>query len=358
MNKLLKVSILSVFALVLLFSATSVFAVSFYQWDAPYSNSNSYNSPRCTLVSFNARPASITVGQPVTLSWSTRDCTSANIAPIGSVSLSGSKIVYPTSTTHYALTAYGPGLDDDELQVPLQKTVTVNSSVDCNNIPFSASPSTIRQGQSSTLSWDATGCTNVTISSGGYPISSNASSKGRLSVSPTKTTIYAITAFPRGSFDELPVPSYTTVTVGISGAVDDAYSNEAGSDSQKPRVSITANPSTISPGQSSVISWSTTNGNSCILQTPWSIYSPGCTGSTVVTPSESDTTLEFILTADRLYQDSTTLTIKRGNIFGSTSTSSNYRAQSNTTTEQYRSWKNYSIPTIFRNFSSWRSYSR
>jgi hypothetical protein len=346
MNKLLKVSMLSVFALVLLFSASNVFAARWTQQDTTYSNDTSSNA-RCTLVSFNARPATITAGQPVTLSWTTSGCTSANILPIGSVSLSGSKIVYPTSTTHYALTAYGPGLNDDELQVPLQKTVTVSTTdVDCNNIPFSASPSTIRQGQSSVLSWDATGCTNVTISSGGYPISSNASSKGRLSVSPTKTTIYAITAFPRGSFDELPVPSYVTVTVGGGSA---SY--------------FKASPSSITLGEYSTLSWDAT---------PNGVTSCRFAGNELVPISGSRTvsplwTTDYAIYCDNPstgagYSGSATVTIRK-QIPAGVSDISGFKSQSqyqtNTTTEQYRSWKNYSIPSVFRNFSSWRnSYSR
>jgi len=56
--------------------------------------------------SFNASPGSITPGGSSTLSWNVTGCTSISIdQSIGSVSLSGTRVVSPAKTTTYTLTA-------------------------------------------------------------------------------------------------------------------------------------------------------------------------------------------------------------------------------------------------------------
>jgi hypothetical protein len=71
---------------------------------------------------------------------------------------------------------------------------------------FSASPSTITVGDSSTLSWGVTDATSVTIDHG---VGSVASTTGNTSVSPAATTVYTLTATnATGS-----VTATTTVTV-------------------------------------------------------------------------------------------------------------------------------------------------
>ena len=56
--------------------------------------------------SFLANPSSITEGESSTLSWSVTDATSVTIDhAIGTVALSGTTAVNPTTTTTYTLTA-------------------------------------------------------------------------------------------------------------------------------------------------------------------------------------------------------------------------------------------------------------
>jgi hypothetical protein len=56
--------------------------------------------------SFNASPESISPGDSSTLSWDVTGCTSVTIDPaIGTVALSGTRVVSPTKTTTYTLTA-------------------------------------------------------------------------------------------------------------------------------------------------------------------------------------------------------------------------------------------------------------
>jgi uncharacterized repeat protein (TIGR01451 family) len=59
----------------------------------------------CTISTFRASPASITSGDSSTLSWNTTDCNSVSISTIGNVNPSDSRVVSPTQTTTYILTA-------------------------------------------------------------------------------------------------------------------------------------------------------------------------------------------------------------------------------------------------------------
>jgi len=73
---------------------------------------------------------------------------------------------------------------------------------------FSANPTTIPQGGSSTLSWSTTNATSVSINNGIGPVAAS----GSLAVQPAATTTYTLTATGLGG---TATPS-TTVTVGIS----------------------------------------------------------------------------------------------------------------------------------------------
>jgi len=76
----------------------------------------------CVINSFYSDASSVYTGESTTLRWSTTGCVSAMITPGGTVSVDGSKVIYPTSTTSYTLDAWGSGtyFDYDK-----QKTISV-----------------------------------------------------------------------------------------------------------------------------------------------------------------------------------------------------------------------------------------
>jgi hypothetical protein len=74
-------------------------------------------------ISFNAQPNNITSGATATLSWTTNNATSVNIAGLGSFPANGSTNVTPTITTTYNATAQGAGGT-----APASTTVTVKSN--------------------------------------------------------------------------------------------------------------------------------------------------------------------------------------------------------------------------------------
>jgi hypothetical protein len=111
-----------------------------------------------------------------------------NISPgIGSVDLSGSRMVSPTETTTYTITAQGATGTN-----PVTCTVTVRvSTVPAPRIVnFTAAPMTINAGQSSNLIWSVEGATTVSIS----PNVGTVDASGTRAVTPAQTTQYTLTA--------------------------------------------------------------------------------------------------------------------------------------------------------------------
>ena len=148
------------------------------------SGSSSNNSGSKTVTAtISASPTGIQAGQSTTLTWSTTNATSVSIDNgIGAVAASGSMTVSPAQTTTYTLTATGNG-----------QTVTGTATVTVTTVPtvqFSASPTTIQAGQSTTLTWSTTDATSVSIDNGIGAVAAS----GSMTVSPTQTTTYTLTA--------------------------------------------------------------------------------------------------------------------------------------------------------------------
>lgn len=148
------------------------------------------NTPavNANITSFTATPSTITNGQSSTLAWNVSAGTGCSInQSVGSVGLTGSQSVSPTTTTTYTLTCNGTGGGSN---ASANAVVTVSAvPVDANITSFAASPTSITTGQSSTLSWSVaagTGC-SINQSVGGVATS------GTRAVSPTITTTYALT---------------------------------------------------------------------------------------------------------------------------------------------------------------------
>jgi hypothetical protein len=80
-------------------------------------------APPPRIVSFTAKPESVTAGQPVLLIWATENPNRVTIDPdVGGVSARGDKQVFPAATTTYTLKVAGPQ------NTLLTKTVTVTVS--------------------------------------------------------------------------------------------------------------------------------------------------------------------------------------------------------------------------------------
>jgi len=136
--------------------------------------------------SFSLNTGSIYVGQTATLSWNVTGATSVSINPVvGAVSLSGTQNVSPDLTTTYTLTA-----SNNAGNSTASATITVTAANTPVILSFTARPTIINPGESSTLTWDVIGSATVYIdqSLGGV------SSKGFKEIIPTETKTYTLTA--------------------------------------------------------------------------------------------------------------------------------------------------------------------
>jgi hypothetical protein len=143
-------------------------------------------APVCTLV---ASATSIKAGQSVTLSWSTANAISVSLSGVGAVAKSGSVTVSPAQTTTYTLTITGYQLGDRLVTKTCVVTITVLPKDEEPKNPYcdmSGAPSTIKKGQSATISWSTTNVTSASIDQG----VGNVAVDGSRSVSPSQTTTY------------------------------------------------------------------------------------------------------------------------------------------------------------------------
>ena len=138
---------------------------------------------------------------------------------------------------------------------------------------FTANPTSIATGASSTLSWTATNASSIAVTPGTF---TSTSATGSTTVSPTATTTYTLTVTnATGS-----AAAAATVTVQQAPTL--------------PSISaFTANPTTITAGANSTLSWTTTNATNIAI-TPGTFTSTAAAGSTMVTPSATTT---YTLTA-------------------------------------------------------------
>ena len=142
------------------------------------------------ISSFDANPGNITSGGSSTLSWEVSGATTASIdAGIGSVALSGTRVVSPGATTTYTLTA-----TNEAGNATATAQVIVSAAPPPAGLPvinaFTANPGTIIAGNSSILSWNVSNANVVTIDHGVGVVAST----GNASVSPVTTTSYTLTA--------------------------------------------------------------------------------------------------------------------------------------------------------------------
>jgi hypothetical protein len=139
------------------------------------------------VLSFEANPQSVLPGESSTLSWQTSNADSVTIDQgVGSVPTSGSASVSPSAQTTYTLTA-----TNANGSVTRQVTVSVSALPVPVINSFTATPTTIQEGGSSTLSWNVSGADSVSIDQG---IGTVSSTTGSTDVSPSANVTYNLTA--------------------------------------------------------------------------------------------------------------------------------------------------------------------
>ncbi len=144
-------------------------------------------NPAPSITRFTSEESSVPFAGSTTLTWATQHASTVTIDGIGSVPISGSRSVSLQTNTEFKLTATGTG-------------GTVNRSIfEAVNDPgpsiyFSADPSFIQKGKSSTLTWTTSGATEVTLDNNIGPVGTS----GSLTVTPQSTTEYTLSATASG----------------------------------------------------------------------------------------------------------------------------------------------------------------
>ena len=158
--------------------------------------------------SFTANPTLIAQGQSSTLSWDVTGAQQITIEPdVGDVTGSTNVVVTPPVTTTYNLTAIGVN------GTRFEKTSTITVVSPPVIVSFTAAPSTISAGQSSTLKWNVVGTTtSLTIDNGVGDVTGKTS----VQVSPTATTTYTLTATDTQGSITATSTKQTTVTFSSS----------------------------------------------------------------------------------------------------------------------------------------------
>jgi hypothetical protein len=212
-------------------------------------------------VTLTANPATIAAGQTSTLAWSSTDATTCTASGgwSGTQAASGSQSVSPSSTTTYTLSCTGIGGTASH-----SATVTVSSTPAPPTVTLTANPTSVASGQPSTLTWSSTNASSCTAS-GGW--SGTQATSGTQSVSPTSTTTYTLACTGTGGTTS----QSATVTVV-----------------PPPTVTLTANPTSLTSGQTSTLTWSSTNASSCTASGGWS-GARATSGTQSVSPTSTTT---------------------------------------------------------------------
>lgn len=198
-------------------------------------------------VTLSANPTSIPSGATSVLTWSSTNSNSCSAsggwsgskAPAG-----GTQTVGPlTATQTYTLTCTATGGETASQSA----TVTVASSVPVPTVTLSATPTSVASGTSSTLDWTSSNATTCTAS-GGW--TGNKATQGSQSVGP--------------------ITAQTSYTLACSGAGGSAQRSVTVSLIAAPGVTFNANPTSVTSGNATTLTWSSTNASGCVASGAWS----------------------------------------------------------------------------------------
>jgi YVTN family beta-propeller protein len=203
-----------------------------------------------------AEPYTIINGGSVVVHWSSVKAAGVTIDHgIGAVSASGSLAVLPAETTTYSITA----TDAQGRTVTDHVTITVYQHP---TVSITADSQAIIQGDEVTISWTSANADTVFMDWMG----GNVEASGSFIDTPWETTTYTVTATgPGGTATE-------SVTVTVY---------------EPPDVTISAHPSTIYVGQSSTLTWDSSNADHVSIDNGIGDVDAG--GTLTVSPAQTTT---------------------------------------------------------------------
>lgn len=165
---------------------TTVFTLTAYGTGPSVSSQFTVYVEPVRINSFEALPGNITAGEPVTLTWDTKNASSCSILPgFPELPVNGSQVVYPETNTTYILTARSlAGSSVNEFR---EVSVTVPPlSIDF----FEASPDEVVPEGQVTLRWATKNAVSCSITPDFPEVPVN----GSQDVYPLKSTLYVLTA--------------------------------------------------------------------------------------------------------------------------------------------------------------------
>ena len=229
------------------------------------------------VVTISASSTSIAFGNPVVISYSCTNCTSATASGGWSDTLSptgGTVTKNPTTTTTYTITGSGPGGTSS----PASVTVTV---VPPPNPTITATPGIILQGQTTVIGWN--GDTGTSVSVSGPGMNTSTALTGSVTVTPPAkgSNVYTITSTNVGGTKSASV----TVTVNAP----------------TPTATLTPSTTSVTLGTSLTLNAVTTNADiGCTIAASDGSASGAvtCNGTITVTPTSTTGSVTYTLTAN------------------------------------------------------------
>jgi len=262
MKNNMKKIMIGILSFILLFIAQNVFAASFWN------QISTYPQPvYCTILDFTVNPTSVTVGDFSVLRWDTSNCNNITISNLNYISYNipplGTQLFYPTQTTTYILTAHSlTGATQTRIA-----TVYVNDVVhNCSITNFTASDTSIEDGDYTTLRWNTNNCDRVKISNIG-----NVADDGSKTIYPSEDTTYVLTAYDSND-------SYKTESVRIY--VDENNNPDCSIDR------FTTSNTYINSGDPATLRWSTSGCDNVSIS---NIGNVSLDGSKIIYPSSTTT---------------------------------------------------------------------
>lgn len=212
-------------------------------------------------VSLQAASTAISLGQSISLTWSTFNafgCTASGDWS-GSRSATGTMSVTPASVGTYSYTLTCSDMATTSTQ---SATVEVVVSYPTPTVNLSASSSIVVPGQSLTLSWSAA---NVSTCEAGGSWTGTQPTSGSLTFTPLA-----------GLYD------YSLTCTGLGGSASRSVSVAV---ANPPTVLLSATKTSILVGRETTLSWSSTGANTCVASGAWSGPLATTAGSTTITSS-------------------------------------------------------------------------
>ena len=247
-----------------------------------------------TILSFTASSSNVISGGSTILTWNTLNATSASIAGIsgyGAVPVSGSLTLYPSGTGDITLTLTATNSAGNSYA---STTISVSSTAvppptPTGSRPVAAlyvSPSSITSGSAATLSWMTSGANSIAIDNGVKSLVGITGSSGNITVYPTDTTTYTLTA------TNLYGSTYDSKVLVVTAALPPSGS--------PPVAALYLSTSNIPWGGSATLSWMTSGATSIVIDNGLKslVGVSGASGSVSVSPSSTTT---YTLTATNGY---------------------------------------------------------